>query len=228
MGGSSKGGSSSTKPPKWLSDAGKYATERAKYGAEVGPVFNPGLQFADFSPAQYAYFDNVRSGANAFGLNAGQGTGLPAPTVDPATGMRGYSAYPMTMGMIDQHAELYPAQAEAIQATYMDPVTGELPVMGGNVPMSMGEVAPGVPRGATATRAMGHRPGGIYSGDGRAGAELVSGPERGGRAAMGAPSRGQGGGLLGGIADAIESVTDTFDSAREGVGDFLDNPLGRG
>lgn len=128
-----KGGSttSEVKVPQYIEDAGKANLARADELARIGytPYYGPDV--AAFTPMQQAAFQGTSDMANAFGMAtpASQqdiygGMGAPAQY---ANGVQGYSSAPMYQQSIDQLQAARPAQYEALNAPFIDPVSGRGP-----------------------------------------------------------------------------------------------------
>jgi len=125
-----KGGSetSEVKVPQYIEDAGKANLAKADLMAQIGPVTNYGPDVAAFSPMQQAAFGNTASAAGAFGMGGG-GTGMegvPAPT-EYAGGIQGYSSAPLFEQSMAELKARSPGQYAAINAPFIDPVTGASP-----------------------------------------------------------------------------------------------------
>jgi hypothetical protein len=127
---SSGGGSTTTQTlPSWLEDAAKQNLARSQYVAKLGYVPNYGLDVAAFSPMQQSAMQNTANAASAFGLAAPTDAmaGMPQATTD-ANGFTGYSSGNLFDNSLAQLAERRPAQFQAQQAMFVDPLTGDLPV----------------------------------------------------------------------------------------------------
>ena len=125
-----KGGSQSTSVavPKYVEDAAKANLAKADLLAQIGYTPNYGPDVAAFSRAQEDAFRNTASAADAFGLGGG-GTGMegvPAPT-EYAGGIRGYSSAPLYEQSMAELEARRPGQYAAINAPFIDPVTGASP-----------------------------------------------------------------------------------------------------
>ena len=149
-----KGGSTSSTVtvPKYIEDAAKANLAKADEISKIGytPYYGPDV--AAFTPMQQAGFQNTADMSSAFGL-AGGGTGMegmPTPTTY-AGGIQGYSSAPMFEQSMAELEARRPGQYAAINAPFIDPVTGAQPMSpygtggmpeadaGGGVP---GEVVP--------------------------------------------------------------------------------------
>jgi hypothetical protein len=127
---SSGGGSTTTQQlPSWLEDAAKQNLARSQYVAKLGYVPNYGLDVAAFSPMQQSAMQNTANAASAFGLAAPTDAmaGMPQATTD-ANGFTGYSSGNLYDNSLAQLAERRPAQFQAQQAMFVDPLTGDLPI----------------------------------------------------------------------------------------------------
>lgn len=130
MSGGGKGGKQTTevKIPKWLEEAGQRNLARADEIAQIGyvPYFGPDV--AAFSPMQQAAFQNTGQAAQAFGMAAPADpmAGMPAPMTF-AGGVQGYSSAPMYQQSLDALAAARPGQFAALQAPFINPITGADP-----------------------------------------------------------------------------------------------------
>lgn len=126
-----KGGSQSTsvKIPKWLEDAAKSNLARADEVAKIGytPYYGPDV--AALTPMQQAAMQGTNDAAAAFGMAAPAigVTGYPPPQTF-AGGVQGYSAAPMFQQSVDQLAAQRPAQYAALNAPFINPITGAQPL----------------------------------------------------------------------------------------------------
>ena len=125
-----KGGSTSSTVtvPKYIEDAAKANLAKADEISTIGytPYYGPDV--AAFNPMQQAGFQNTAGMADAFGL-AGGGTGMegmPMPTTY-AGGVQGYSSAPMFEQSMAELEARRPGQYEALNAPFIDPVTGAQP-----------------------------------------------------------------------------------------------------
>jgi len=96
--------------------------------AQIGPVTNYGPDVAAFSPMQEDAFRNTASSADAFGMGGGGSgmEGVPTPTTY-AGGVRGYSSAPLFEESMSELQSRSPGQYAAINAPFIDPVTGASP-----------------------------------------------------------------------------------------------------
>ena len=126
-----KGGSTSSTAtiPQYIEDAARANLARADEISKIGytPYYGPDV--AAFTPMQQAGFENTAGMADAFGL-AGGGTGMegmPTPTTY-AGGIQGYSSAPMFEQSMAELEARRPGQYAAINAPFIDPVTGAQPM----------------------------------------------------------------------------------------------------
>jgi len=125
-----KGGSTSSTVtiPQYIEDAARANLAKADEISKIGytPYYGPDV--AAFTPMQQAGFQNTAGMADAFGL-AGGGTGMegmPTPTTY-AGGVQGYSSAPMFEQSMAELETRRPGQYAAINAPFIDPVTGAQP-----------------------------------------------------------------------------------------------------
>ncbi len=126
-----KGGSttSTVTVPKYIEDAAKANLAKAEEISKIGYMPYYGPDVAAFTPMQQAGFQNTAGMADAFGL-AGGGTGMegmPMPTTY-AGGVQGYSSAPMFEQSMAELEARRPGQYAAINAPFIDPVTGAQPM----------------------------------------------------------------------------------------------------
>jgi len=126
-----KGGSTSSTVtiPQYIEDAARANLAKADEISKIGytPYYGPDV--AAFTPMQQAGFQNTAGMADAFGL-AGGGTGMegmPAPTTY-AGGIQGYSSAPIFEQSVAELEARRPGQYAAINAPFIDPVTGAQPM----------------------------------------------------------------------------------------------------
>jgi uncharacterized membrane protein len=126
-----KGGSTSSTVtiPQYIEDAARANLAKADEISKIGytPYYGPDV--AAFTPMQQAGFQNTAGMADAFGL-AGGGTGMegmPTPTTY-AGGIQGYSSAPMFEQSMAELEARRPGQYAAINAPFIDPVTGAQPM----------------------------------------------------------------------------------------------------
>jgi hypothetical protein len=125
------GGSSTTTQelPQWLEDAARQNLERAQYTSRIGYVPYYGNDVAGFTPMQQSAMQNSADAASAFGLSAPSNamSGLPPMTTD-AAGFTGYSSGNLYDNAMQELAQRRPAQYSAMNAMFIDPVSGDLGV----------------------------------------------------------------------------------------------------
>ena len=128
-----KGGSSTTevKVPQYIEDAARANLARADEISKIGytPYYGPDV--AAFTPMQQASFQNTSDMASAFGLATPSSQqdiygGMGAPTTY-ANGVSGYSSAPMFEQSMAELEARRPGQYAAINAPFIDPVTGAQP-----------------------------------------------------------------------------------------------------
>lgn len=129
MSGGGKGGKtkSEVKIPAWLEAGARQNMARANELAQIGYVPYYGPDVAAFSPMQQAAMQNTNDAAAAFGMRGGDAmAGMPAPQTF-AGGVQGYSSAPMFQQSLDTLAAQRPGQFAALNAPFIDPVTGRDP-----------------------------------------------------------------------------------------------------
>ena len=126
-----KGGSttSTVTIPEYIEAAAQRNLNKAERISQIGytPYYGPDV--AAFTPMQQAGFQNTAGMADAFGL-AGGGTGMegmPTPTTY-AGGIQGYSSAPIFEQSMAELEARRPGQYAAINAPFIDPVTGAQPM----------------------------------------------------------------------------------------------------
>ena len=126
-----KGGSTSSTVtiPQYIEDAARANLAKADEISKIGytPYYGPDV--AAFTPMQQAGFQNTAGMADAFGL-AGVGTGMegmPTPTTY-AGEIQGYSSAPIFEQSVAELEARRPGQYAAINAPFIDPVTGAQPM----------------------------------------------------------------------------------------------------
>lgn len=130
MSGGGKGGSQTqqVKIPAWLENAAKNNLARADALAQIGytPYYGPDV--AALSPMQVAAMQNTGGAASAFGMAAPVDAmaGMPAPQTF-AGGVQGYSSAPMFEQSLAALEAARPGQFAALNAPFIDPVTGAQP-----------------------------------------------------------------------------------------------------
>lgn len=124
-----KGGSATTKVqvPAWLESAAQQNLGRADEVAQIGYVPYMGPDVAAMQPGQIAAMQNTGLAANAFGL-ASPDTMAGMPQAQTfAGGVQGYSSAPLYQQSLDALAASRPGQFAAMNAPFIDPVTGARP-----------------------------------------------------------------------------------------------------
>lgn len=129
MAGGGKGGSTETKVevPEYLQEAAIANLDYAGQMADIGYIPYAGPEIAAFNQAQTSAFDNTNNMANAYGMQQADysnGYGIPAATRF-ADGSMGYSSMPLYEQMMEQFARDRPAQKQAIDNFFINPLTGE-------------------------------------------------------------------------------------------------------
>ena len=129
-----KGGSTSSTVtiPQYIEDAAKANLAKAEEISKIGytPYYGPDV--AAFTPMQQAAFQGTADLASAFGTAGGGMSqqdvmgGMPAPTTY-AGGVQGYSSAPMFEQSMAELEARRPGQYAAINAPFIDPVTGAQP-----------------------------------------------------------------------------------------------------
>jgi hypothetical protein len=131
MSGGGKGGSQSTSVeiPAWLQGAAQANLAKAGEISKIGytPYYGPDV--AAMTPLQQASISNTNLGASAFGLGGTPSPMAGMPTAQTfANGMQGYSSGGLYDQALAQLAARNPGQFAAIQAPFINPVTGAQPV----------------------------------------------------------------------------------------------------
>jgi hypothetical protein len=124
-----KGGSQTTEVtiPAWLEDAAKRNIAKAEGISQTGFVPYMGPDVAAFSPMQMSAMQGTGAASSAFGLGGGDPmAGMPQPQ-QFAGGMQGYSSYPLYSQALSNLQAAAPGQYAALQAPFMNPVTGAAP-----------------------------------------------------------------------------------------------------
>jgi len=129
MSGGGKGGRSSTSVqiPEWLESAARQNIARADEIAQIGYVPYYGPDVAAMTPMQLAAGGNINTAASAFGLGAPTS---PMAGMQPAMnygGMAAYSSAPLYEQSLAQLAASRPGQFAALQAPFLNPITGAPP-----------------------------------------------------------------------------------------------------
>lgn len=126
MSGGGKGGSQSTQVqiPAWLESAAQRNIGRAEELAQIGftPYYGPDV--AALTPMQQSAMQNTGSAAQAFGLQSSDPmAGLPQAQ-DFGGGVSAYSSAPLFQAALDRLQAERPGQYAAMQAPFINPVTG--------------------------------------------------------------------------------------------------------
>lgn len=126
MSGGGKGGSQTTQVqiPAWLEQAAQRNIGRAEELAQIGytPYYGPDV--AAVTPLQQSAMQNTAGAAQAFGLGGGDPlAGLPQAQ-DFGGGVSAYSSAPLYQAALDQLQQQRPGQFAAMQAPFLNPVTG--------------------------------------------------------------------------------------------------------
>lgn len=209
-GGKGGGSTTSVQIPQWLEDAARKNMARADELAQIGYVPYYGPDVAALSPMQMAAMQNTNDAAAAFGMGGGDAmAGMPAPQTF-AGGVQGYSSQPMFQQSLDALAAARPGQFAAMQAPFINPVTGAEPASPFDAVAAPGGTMNGGPRGGPGGgrggMGGGGGYGGMYGGSDRSAAEtaamMYSRPSGTGsfglpNPAAGGLSRGTGTGSLG-------------------------------
>ena len=206
-----KGGSTSSTVtiPQYIEDAARANLAKAEEISKIGDVRYYGPDVAAFTPMQQAAFQNTAGMADAFGL-AGGGTGMegmPTPTTY-AGGIQGYSSAPIFEQSVAELEARRPGQYAAINAPFIDPVTGAQPMS----PYGTGRADAGYAAGTDYTGSGGSDNGGAMTVDEQmamfpAATSNGSSPSLGSGAFLGGGADNQGnfgafGDYTGGITDA--------------------------
>jgi hypothetical protein len=129
MSGGGKGGKTTTQVqiPKWLEDAARQNMARADELAKIGytPYYGPDV--AALTPQQLAAMQGTNDAASAFGFaTADPMAGMPQAQTF-ANGVTGYSSAPMYEQSLAALQAARPGQFAAMQAPFIDPITGAQP-----------------------------------------------------------------------------------------------------
>tara|TARA_R110000751_G_scaffold158628_2_gene264309 strand:+ start:5710 stop:7704 length:1995 start_codon:yes stop_codon:yes gene_type:complete len=140
----SKGGSTTntTEIPEWLENAAIENINKGRAVSNIGYTPYYGPEVAAFNPMQASSFRATGSAADAFGLGpastvpSGASFGPHSPTWATdgmpeaqtfAGGIQGYSSAPMYEEALSQLQQNRPAQYNAINNMFLDPITGASP-----------------------------------------------------------------------------------------------------
>jgi hypothetical protein len=118
---------STTELPSWLQDAAQSNLARADYASQIGYVPQYGLDVAGFTPMQTSAMQNTADAASAFGLSAPTNAmaGMPAQQTNNL-GFSGYSSGALYDDYLANLAAQRPAQYEAINSQFVNPITGDI------------------------------------------------------------------------------------------------------
>lgn len=124
-----KGGRSSTSVeiPAWLESAARQNIARADQIAQIGYVPYYGPDVAAMTPMQMAAGGNINAAAGAFGLGAPTSMTAGMPMAQDYGGMAAYSSAPLYEQSLAELQARRPGQFAALQAPFIDPVTGAPP-----------------------------------------------------------------------------------------------------
>ena len=135
-----KGGSQTTtvEIPKWLEEPAKQNIAKAEELAKIGytPYYGPDV--AAMTPSQLAAGQNIMGAAQAFGMAAPTSATAGMPQATDYGGMGAYSSAPLYEQALGELATRAPAQMAALQAPFINPVTGAQP----GAPFGSGDAAP--------------------------------------------------------------------------------------
>jgi hypothetical protein len=130
MSGGGKGGKQTTevKIPAWLEAGARNNMARANELAQIGYTPLYGADVAAFTPMQQAAFQGTADAASAFGQAAPVNPmgGMPQ-AMTFADGTTGYSSAPLYEQSLAALAAARPGQFAALQAPFINPVTGAEP-----------------------------------------------------------------------------------------------------
>lgn len=123
-----KGGSTTTKVPAWIEEAGQRNLARANEISQTGYVPYMGPTVAAPSQLEQAAMMNTGQAAGAFGMAGGGMTGMEGmPQAQNYGGVSAYSDYPIYQGATQQLQQNAPGQYDFIRGMFIDPVTGARP-----------------------------------------------------------------------------------------------------
>lgn len=129
--GGGKGGKSTTtvQIPAWLQEAAQKNLARADVLSTLGYVPYYGPDVAAFTPMQQAAMEGTNQAALAFGMPAPTSAmaGLPMAQTF-AGGLQGYSSMPLYEQSLQTLQAARPGQYAALQAPFINPITGEAPL----------------------------------------------------------------------------------------------------
>lgn len=212
----------STQIPEYIEEAGKLALERAKQIQGMGYIPYMGPEVAAINPYEQASAANVASMASAFGMQAPAALDMGGmPTVTQG-GMTGYSSYPAYMASLERLRATRPEMYEYLSGmTRFDPITGALnPDYDAQIEaMSQPQVAApvsggGSDDGPSMRDFMAER----RAESARRAASNADPRSSSPRPVLRGQSTGGSGGLLGGLRDAREEVSNRIYTALGGRG----------
>jgi len=124
-----KGGSTTSeiKIPEWLEAAARQNIGRADEIAQIGYVPYYGPDVAAMTPMQMSAGNNINAAADAFGLGSPTSINAGMPAAMDYGGMSAYSSAPMYQQSLDELQMRAPGQYNALQAPFIDPITGARP-----------------------------------------------------------------------------------------------------
>ena len=164
-----KGGSSTTKVPAWVEEAGQRNLARANEISQTGYVPYYGPDVAAQTPLQQAAIQNTAGAAGAFGMAGAGMTGMEGmpQAQQMAGGGYGYSSAPIYEQSVNELQARAPGQYDFIRSMFINPVTGERPAAPfGPGSYSVGGGTGGVGGGTGGTGGVGGVGGGIGEGGG--------------------------------------------------------------
>lgn len=113
------------KVPEYLESAARGNIKLGNEVSEIGYVPYYGPDVAAMTPMQMAAGDNIGAAASAFGLAMPTSTGAGMPTAMDYNGIGAYSSGALYDQALAELQQRRPAQFEALQAMFIDPVTGQ-------------------------------------------------------------------------------------------------------
>lgn len=130
MAGGGKGGSSTTSVeiPEYLEEPIKRNIAKAEEIARIGytPYFGPDV--AAMTPMQQAAGQNIMGAAQAFGLAQPTSAMAGMPQATDYGGLGAYSSAPLYQQSLGRLEQEMPGQFAALQAPFINPVTGAQPL----------------------------------------------------------------------------------------------------
>lgn len=112
----------STTIPTWIEDAMKEAIGRSQAASRIGYTPYYGADVAAFTPSQEASFANTNRMAGLLGMQGGSAPSM--PQAKNFGGVMGYSSGDLYDQAVNELAQRRPGQKAAIDAQFIDPVTG--------------------------------------------------------------------------------------------------------